>query len=114
MFIINAGMSSKNYESIKKEIFNQMEDMKNGSFTIKDINDAREVILSIINEINDNPWAIIDHYINNLYFKTDSLSKQKNEFKKVTKDSVVSVAKKISIDTIFLLKEDENEEISNK
>ena len=113
MFLITAGISSKNYENTKKEALKQIEDMKKGKFTKKDINDAKEVITSVINEINDSPWAIIDHYTNNIYFNADTIEKQINEIKKITKEDVIKISKKINIDTIFLLKEDQNEEISN-
>ena len=88
--------------------------MKQGVFDNKDIGDAKEVILSIIEEMNDNPWAIIDHYNNYLYFNTDTLDKQIEEISKIQKDDIVKVANKIDIDTVFLLKEDEYEEISDK
>ncbi len=113
MFLITAGISSKNYENTKKEALKQIEDMKKGKFTEKDINDAKEVITSVIDEINDSPWAIIDHYTNNMYFNADTIEKQLNEIKKIAKEDIIELSKKIDIDTIFLLKEDQNEKISN-
>ena len=114
MFVISAGISSKNYESTKNEVMNQIKEMKQGFFNDKDINDAKEVILSIIEEINDNPWSIIDHYNNYLYFGADTIENQIQEINKIQKDDIVNVANKINIDTVFLLKEDEYEEIQNQ
>ena len=114
MFVISAGISSKNYERIKNEVMNQIKEMKQGFFNDKDINDAKEVILSIIEEINDNPWSIIDHYNNYLYFGADTIENQIQEINKIQKDDIVNVANKINIDTVFLLKEDEYEEIPNQ
>ena len=114
MFVISAGISSKNYESTKNEVMNQIKEMKQGLFNDKDINDAKEVILSIIEEINDNPWSIIDHYNNYLYFGADTIENQIQEINKIQKDDIVNVANKINIDTVFLLKEDEYEEIPNQ
>lgn len=111
MFVISAGISSKNYESTKNEVMNQIKEMKQGLFNDKDISDAKEVILSIIEEINDNPWSIIDHYNNYLYFGADTIENQIQEINKIQKDDIVNVANKINIDTVFLLKEDEYEEI---
>lgn len=114
MFVISAGISSKNYESTKNEVMNQIKEMKQGLFNDKDINDAKEVILNIIEEINDNPWSIIDHYNNYLYFGADTIENQIQEINKIQKDDIVNVANKINIDTVFLLKEDEYEEIQNQ
>ena len=72
------------------------------------------MILSIIEEINDNSWSIIDHYNNYLYFGADTIENQIQESSKIQKDDIVNVANKINIDTVFLLKEDEYEEIPNQ
>lgn len=113
MFVISAGISSKNYENTRNEVINQINEMKQGNFDDKDLMDAKEIILSIIEEISDNPWAIIDHYNNHLYFGADTVEKQIDEVNKIQKESIIKVAKKINIDTVFLLKEDEYEKISN-
>lgn len=110
---ISAGISYKNYNNTKTEILKQIENLKKGDFKEKDIKNAKEIILSILKEVNDSPWSMLDHYNNLLYFETESIEKQKEEIKKITKQSIINVAKKINIDTIFLLKEDLNEEISN-
>lgn len=114
VFIISAGISYKNYEDAKTEVKKQIDEMKNGNFTEKDIKSAKEVILSILKEIDDSPWAIIDHYNNYLYYDADDIETQKKEIKKVTKEDIINVAKKINIDTIYLLKEDTNEKNTNQ
>ena len=113
MFVISAGISSKNYENTRNEVINQINEMKQGNFDDKDLMDAKEIILSIIEEISDNPWAIIDHYNNYLYFGADTLDKQIEEINKIQKNDIMKVANKINIDTVLLLKEDEYEEIPN-
>ncbi len=113
MFVIHAGISLKNYEKTKEEILKQIENMKKGKFTKKEVKDAKEVVLSVIKEVEDFPRAILDHYFNHLYLGNETLKVQKEEIKKVTKEDIIKLAKKINIDTIFLLKEDGNEEISN-
>lgn len=106
MFVIFAGISEKNYEDTKNEVYNQLEKMKLGDFTKNEIKNAKEIILSILKEIDDSPNSIIDHYHNYLYYGTDTIEKQKEAIKAVTKESIIAVAKKINIDTIYMLKED--------
>lgn len=113
LFYIYAGISSKNFEKTRDEIYKELNEMRNGNFTDKNIKDAKQVILSIIKEVDEYPGAILDHYFNYLYFGNDTLEKQKEEIKSVTKEDIIRVAKKIDIDTIFLLKEGQNERISN-
>jgi predicted Zn-dependent peptidase len=109
LFIINAGISLENYEDTKKEIYKQLDYMKEGNFTEKDLKSAKELALSILKEVDDNPISIIDHYNNYLYYGADTLKDAYQKVKNITKEDVIKVAKKIEIDTIYLLKEDENE-----
>ena len=113
LFHVYAGISSKNYEQAKQEIYKQFKSMKEGKISSKSLKDAKEVVLSIIKEVDEYPGAILDHYFNFLYLENESLKKQKEEIKKITKEDIVRVANKINIDTIFLLKEGQNERIPN-
>lgn len=113
LFYIYAGLSAKNYEKAKKDINLQMKAMQEGKFSLKNLKDAKQVVLSIIKEVDEYPGSIIDYYFNKLYFENETLLKQKEEIKKITKEDIVKVANKISIDTILLLKEGQNEGISN-
>ena len=108
LFIINAGISLENYNDTKEEIYKQLNDMKKGIFTEKDIKNAKELALSILKEIDDNPVSMIDHYNNYLYYGADTLKDAYQKIKNITKEDIVKVAKKINIDTIYLLKEDVN------
>ncbi len=109
LFFIYAGISLKNEQQAKQEIYKQMNRMKEGKFTNQEIKNAKQVILSIIKEVDEYPGSILDHYMNYLYFENEKLSKQKEEINKVTKEDVVRVANKINIDTVYLLKEQSNE-----
>ena len=108
MFMISAGISYKNYEDTKNEIYKQLELMKKGSFSLKSIKNAKEVVLSILKEVEDSPNSMIDHFHNYLYNGADTIKKQIECINSITKEDIINVAKKIDIDTIYLLKEDEH------
>lgn len=109
MFMISAGISYKNYEDTKREIYKQLECMKKGDFSLKSIRNAKEVVLSILKEVEDSPNSMIDHFHNYLYNGADTIEKQIDYINSITKENIINVAKKIDIDTIYLLKEDEHE-----
>ncbi len=109
IFVLQAGISKQNYENTKKEIMLCLDEMKNGKFTISDVKNAKAVILGLIKEINDYQGAIIDHAFNRIYLDIDSIDRQKEEIKKITKEDIVRLAKKIDIDTILLVEEKDNE-----
>lgn len=104
-FIINAGISKINYEDTKKQVLSLLLDMKNGKFLDKDINDAKEVIIGVLNEIDDYQNSIINYTFNTLYLNEDSKEDQIKNIKNVTKEDIVGLAKKINIDTILLVEE---------
>lgn len=109
LFVISAGISSKNYEDTKDEIFKQINEMKKGNFSKKEIKNAKELSLSILKEINDDPYSMIEHYNNYLYNGADTIANAIKAIKSITKEDIIKVANKINIDTIYMLKEDENE-----
>ena len=113
LFYVYAGISSKNYQKAKEDIYKQFKEMQEGKFSQKNLKDAKEVVLSIIKEVDEYPGAILDHYFNYLYLGNEKLIKQKEEIKKITKEDIVRLANKINKDTIFLLKEGQNERIPN-
>ncbi len=105
---INAGISAKNYEHTKEEVLTQINEMKKGNFSEKDVKQAKEYLLSTINEITDSANQIINYYFNKLYFYNEDIEIEKSKIKAITKEDIIKIAKKINIDTIFLLKEDQN------
>ena len=114
MFYIYAGISGQNYEDIKREVLNEIENMKKGNFTAQDVKNAKEVMLGVLKEINDHQNAILNHYFNREYFGNKTLEEQKENINKITKESIIEVAKKINIDTILLVEEKDYEENANK
>ena len=105
LFFIYAGISKKNYNKTKEEVLKQMEEMKKGKFTKKEIDNARTYIKTILEEAEDYEYAIIDRYFNNLYFDIDSKEEQLKNIDKVTKEDIIKLANKIKIDTILLIEE---------
>ena len=49
-----------------------------------------------------------------LYFGNESLDKQKEKIKSIKKEDIIKVAKKIEINTVFLLKEGQVGKDTNK
>ena len=113
MFTISAGISYKNYKDTIDEIYKQLELMKRGKFSLKDIKNAKEIVLSVLKEVDDSPNSMIDHCHNYLYNGADTIEKQIECINSVTKDDIINVANRINIDTIYLLKEDTYEENKN-
>lgn len=105
VMIINAGISSKNYQEVIKLIKKEMLDIKNKNFTKEDLDKAKELFISVLNDINEYPESILDYYFSLEYLNTKNLKTQIKNITSITEEDIVKVAKKIKFDTIYLLKE---------
>ncbi len=103
---INCGIEIKNYEKALEIIKQQIEDMKKGDFTDEEVENAKKGIIASIKTIDDEQDTEIT------YFFSQELSKSKcnieqymQRISEVTKEKVVDIANKVSINTVYFLKD---------
>ena len=104
--IIRAGIEIENYEKALNLIKQQIKDMETTNFTDEEVENAKELIISTVNGIEDSQDAEITYYF------SQELSKQSTEIeqyveniKKVQPKKVNEIAKKIKINTIYFLRD---------
>ena len=102
-FQIVSGIDSKNFDEVIKLIKEQLKEMQEGNFLETSIEDAKTTYRISIEDLIDNPNAIINSYLGTEYFNSDLLEDKIKNIDKVTKKMIVDVANKVSINTIFLL-----------
>lgn len=107
-FLITAGISYKNYKNVLKEIKNELNNLKSGKISDYELTNAKELVISVLNDIFESPASIIDYYFNMELLDHDDLKTQIAIFKDITKDEIITLASKLQIDIIYLLKEKEN------
>lgn len=103
LMLIKAGISRKNYDKTIKLVKELMKDMENGNFTNDEINMAKTNYISMLNEIEDNEDAIVETYMAKDLLNLGDIDERKREIMRVTKEDIIKLAKKVKIDTIFLL-----------
>lgn len=103
LMIIKAGISSENFTKTVKLVKKLMKDMTLGNFTEEHIEVVKENYLSLLKEIEDNENAIVETYLAKDLLNLGDIEERKKEIMRVTKDDIIKVAKKIKIDTVFLL-----------
>lgn len=103
--LINCGIEIENYEKALNIIREQIEDMKKGDFSEVDIENAKKGIIDAIKSIDDEQDTEIT------YFFGQELSQIKVNIKgyeervsKVNKQNVIDIANKVSINTVYFLK----------
>ena len=102
---INCGIDISNYQKALEIIKKQIEDMKNGDFTDEEIENAKNGIIASIKTIDDEQDTEITYYFGQELSGTKtSLEEYIENIQKVNKADILEVAKQISINTIYFLK----------
>lgn len=103
LLLISSGIAKENFDIMISLINKEMKDMEKGEFLELDVENAKKYYISVLEEAEDRPNQIISSYYAMELWNVDSLEKRKKEVAKVSKDDIANLAKKIHIDTIFLL-----------
>ena len=103
---INCGIEIKNYEKTLELIRQQIDDMKTGNFTEEEIENAKIGIIASIKTIDDEQDTGISYYFGQELSKEKiSMDEYINNVQKVNKQNIIDIANKITINTIYFLKD---------
>ena len=103
--IIKAGIEIENYEKTLSLIRKEIDDMKNGNFDEKDVEQAKQFLIHGINAIVEDQETGVNYYISQEFSNTlVSPEEYIEKVNKVTKEDIVKVAQSIKINTIYFLK----------
>ena len=107
VILIQTGIEIENYDKALKIVEEQLEDMKNGKISDGEFNSAKQLIVSSIELIEESKEDMITFYFDqNLFEEHLNVTEYKEMIKKVTKDDVIKIAKKVKEDTIYFLTND--------
>lgn len=110
LLIIKAGIDSENYKKSVDLIKDEMKNMEKGKFTEDDIKAGIITYKNTFKEVEDSAFSIINSYASCEYLGYDPIKTRIKEIEKVNKEAIVKVAKKIHLDTIFMLEGNTYEE----
>lgn len=102
---INCGIEIDNFEKALEIIRKQIEDMKNGVFTEEDIENTKKVIISSIRAIDDEQDTAIVYFLGQeLSGDLVEVPEYIDKIQSVNKKQIVNIANKISVNTIYFLR----------
>ena len=102
---IRAGIEIENYEKALKIIREQVEDMKNEKFTEEDVENTKQYVISTIQGIPDEQDTEVTYYLGQeLAGTNNSIEQYIENINAVTKAQIIELAKTISINTIYFLR----------
>lgn len=106
IIIIYAGIQKENYEKAKLVLENEINKIKDGEISDEEFEASKKSIISDLKEWNDSKIALSKMFISNLFsLKNDSLTLEQmvDKFEKVTKQDIIDMASKITIEKIYFL-----------
>ena len=106
--LIQSGISYKNYHKVVSKVKDIMKRISKGDISDEEIKSAKIEYLSIIDENHDNIENIVESNIIKDLLNLDDFDTRKEKIKEVTREDIMEVSKKINIDTIYLLKGDDD------
>ncbi len=109
LLIIRAGIDKKNLNKTVELISKNLNELKKGHFTEKDIDIAKEFYHTFLEEIEESDNRMINEILMTEILSQDSLEGRWEKMQTVKKQDIVKVLRKINIDTVFLLEGDKNE-----
>ncbi len=104
VIFINCGIEIENYDKALSLTREQLEDMKKGNFTDEDINNCKKGIIATIKGIEDEQDTMITYCFGQELSQTEvKLDEYQDIIEKITKEQIVDIANKVSINTIYFL-----------
>lgn len=104
IILIESGVESKNTEKAKEEIISQLKEMKIGNFTDAELEETKLYLSQAIQATKDSLSSLSGWYISQVFSEEkkspDEVIKKLNE---VSREKVIEVANKITLDTVYLL-----------
>lgn len=103
--VITAGIESKDYKKVKVLVEKQLNLMKKGDFSDKDIEIAKLMIKNSLTKTKDEPISQIALMFNrDITHKDETDDEYIEKIMAVTKQEIIDVCQSMTLDTIFLLK----------
>lgn len=103
ILVIRAGIDKKNVKKTVSLINSQMNLMKKGKFSDKDLAIAKEYFQTAMDSILESQSSIIESYYMMDLVGLDDIEKRVEKMMEVTSSDIVKVAKKIKLDTVYCL-----------
>lgn len=117
IMLVSSGFEMKNYEIAKEAILAQLEDIRSGNVSDAEFIAAQKSVINAYRQLYDSPMDMQAFFGDRALFGiNDTLDTAQEKLLAVTKDEVISVAKRITLEASFFIEgvgdceeEDEND-----
>lgn len=110
LIIIRGGITKNKSSLAISTIKKILKDLENGKIDDDRVDKAKEYYTSAIDDIIESPFHIIESYYMMELLGVDDIETKRKKMLKVTKEEIIKVAKKVKINTIYVLEGSDNNE----
>ena len=105
LMIVSSGIEFQNYETPKREILAQLEDVKAGKITDDELEGARRILINQYRSIEDEQGRMEEYWLGQAAAGTeDDPGTLAARLETVTGEQIAQVARKLELDTVYFLK----------
>lgn len=108
IILVECGVEKKNIDKAKNEILNQLESIKSGDFNESEIISTKLYVENTFKSLSDSLVSLESFYISQTFDHVINTPEQQAEkVKNVSKDDIIKAAKKVMLDTVYILENKE-------
>ena len=101
---VSSGIAPDKFELTKTEILKHLAEMQNGDFTDIDIDAAKKYVTNGLESMKDSLFVMEDYTLSQrLIGQSLTIDEFIENINNVTRNEIIAAAKKVKLDTIFLL-----------
>ncbi len=112
LLMVYAGIDKKDKNKCLKLVEKALKEMEEGNFTEDELENAKKTVISSIKMSEDSLGGIINNYLFNDLDNLPLYEERIKEFKSITKEEVIELARKVKLNIVYLLG-GENDERDN-
>jgi len=107
LLCIASSLAKENIQHTIKLINKAIKEMQTGDFTEDDIKDAKQNMLLSLNVNKNNPNAVLANFQFKVFLGNYNIEEKIELIEKITKQEIINLAKKIKLNTVYVLSEEE-------
>lgn len=109
LLVIKAGIDKENFAKTKDLILKEIENLKQGKFSIEEIDKGKKCYINGLIDMEDSLNGTLNLYKSITNIKSDFINKRIKNINKITKNDIIALANKMSLAQIFFLEGGLNE-----
>ena len=103
LLVVHSSLDNKNVHKAVDLVKKCVKEMISGKFSDEELEDAKMNMMMSLDLVNDNNVAILNNYVFECWDNLPTIEKRKEMLKNVKKEDIIKMAKKLKLNTIYVL-----------